>query len=136
MDIERVEVLRGPQGTLFGRSALGGAIRYISKKPQGDNTGNIQVTYGQFNRLDLRGSYDFALSDTVFARVTGVSKQADGYQKVYDFKCLYSSAGGNLPQKIFNRKAGCQIGTQGGTDVLRGARATAVRNRAMRSISR
>jgi iron complex outermembrane recepter protein len=121
MDLERVEVLRGPQGTLFGRGAIGGAIRYISKKPVGDNTGHISVTYGQFNRIDIRGSYDFALSDTVFARVTGVSKQADGYQKVFDFRCLYPSLGGTLPQKIYNRKADCQTGTQGGTDVA-GAR--------------
>ncbi len=122
MDLERVEVLRGPQGTLFGRGAIGGAIRYVSKKPVGDNTGHIQVSYGQFDRIDIRGSYDFSLSDHVFARVSGVSKQADGYQKVFDFKCMYPSAGGTLPQKIYNRKADCQLGTQGGTDVS-GARA-------------
>src|SRR5262245_12054511 len=66
MDLDRVEVLRGPQGTLFGRGSIGGAIRYVSKKPQGDNTGNIAVTYGRFNRLDLRGSYDLSLTDTLF----------------------------------------------------------------------
>ena len=87
MDLERVEVLRGPQGTLFGRGSIGGAIRYISKPPSGDDTGDIQVTYGDFNRVDIRASYDFKLSDTVSARVTGVSKKRDGYQTVYDFAC-------------------------------------------------
>src|SRR5688572_18413014 len=87
MDLERVEVLRGPQGTLFGRGSIGGAIRYVSKAPQGDDSGNVQLTYGDFNRIDVRASYDFKLSETVFARVAGVAKKRDGYQTVYDFAC-------------------------------------------------
>lgn len=118
MDLERVEVLRGPQGTLFGRGSLGGAIRYVSKQPEGDNTGNIRVTVGSENRIDLRGSYDFALADNVFARITGVSKSRDGHQDVFDYACL--NPGTNLPQQIFNREAGCKVGTQGGEDVQGG----------------
>ena len=118
MDLERVEVLRGPQGTLFGRGALGGAIRYVSKQPQGDGTGDIRVTVGSYNRIDLRGSYDFSLTDNLFARITGVSKSRDGHQDVFDYACL--NPGTNLPQQIFNREAGCKIGTQGGEDVQGG----------------
>ena len=123
MDLERVEVLRGPQGTLFGRGSIGGAVRYVSKEPKGDNTGNIDVTYGRFNRLDLRGSYDFAITDTLFARVTGVSKTSKGYQDVYDFACINPSQAGRLPVRVPNRGADCKLGTQGGEDVA-GARGT------------
>ena len=121
LDLERVEVLRGPQGTLFGRGAIGGAIRYVSRKPQGDDTGSISVTYGQFDRIDVRASYDFGITDTLFARVTGVSKSREGYQKIIDFACAFPEQAGTLPRRVFNRSSGCQIGTQGGEDVT-GAR--------------
>lgn len=87
-DIERIEVLRGPQGTLFGKNSLGGAVRVISRRPQGDNTGYLEASYGSYDRIDLRGSYDFALvEDRLFARVAGVSKHRDGYGKRLDFAC-------------------------------------------------
>lgn len=121
LDIDHVEVLRGPQGTLFGRGAIGGAVRYVSRKPQGDGTGTVSVTYGDFNRVEVRGSYDFALSDTVFARVTGSSKKRDGYQDVIDFACAYPTLAGTIKSSIVNRGKSCKIGTQGGEDVT-GAR--------------
>lgn len=88
IDLERVEVLRGPQGTLFGKNSIGGAIRLLSKAPQGDDTGLVSATFGSYDRLDLKGVGDFALvPEKVFVRLVGVTKQQDGYGASLDFTC-------------------------------------------------
>lgn len=78
-DVERVEVLKGPQGTLFGRNATGGLISIISKKPsqQFDAYGSVQ--YGSFNDVKVEGGVGGALSSTVSARLSATYNSADGY---------------------------------------------------------
>src|SRR5690606_26193227 len=68
LDLARVEVLRGPQGTLFGRGSIGGAIRYVTQPPQGGGSGNIRLTAGTFDRDAVRARYDFAVTDNASAR--------------------------------------------------------------------
>src|SRR6516165_1374698 len=91
MDVERVEVLRGPQGTLEGRNAEGGAIRFVSKKPTGDNDGYVTATYGTRNLIQLRGAADFKLTDTLFARIAGTFANQDGYVDVFNYDCAHPS---------------------------------------------
>jgi iron complex outermembrane recepter protein len=79
MDLDRIEVLRGPQGTLAGKNSIGGAIKLFSQKPDGSGTGSFQATYGSYNRVDIRGVADFKLSENVSARLSGVGKSRDGY---------------------------------------------------------
>ncbi|MGX7894136.1 TonB-dependent receptor [Tsuneonella sp. HG222] len=93
LDLDRVEVLRGPQGTLSGRNSIGGAVKMFSKRPTGSNTGYVSAAYGSRNRIDLRASADFALTDTVSARLSGVSKKQRGYVERLDFGCVYPAGG-------------------------------------------
>ncbi len=89
LDLERVEILRGPQGTLSGRNSIGGAIRLFSKRPTGDGSGYVSATYGARDRVDVRASADFNLAQNVDMRLSGVSKRQKGYVERRDFGCDY-----------------------------------------------
>ena len=81
IDIERLEVLRGPQGTLFGRNTIGGAINITTVTPEpGDEFGGeIGAAYGTDDRINLRGALNIPMGDTLAARVSVASFQQDGY---------------------------------------------------------
>lgn len=78
-DLERIEVLRGPQGTLYGRNTSGGAIKYISQKPSGDNESYIQTVVGNEGRFDVKFAGDYAISDDVAIQFAAMNRERDGY---------------------------------------------------------
>jgi iron complex outermembrane receptor protein len=93
LDLDRVELLRGPQGTLSGRNSIGGAVKLFSQRPSGSNTGSVAVTYGSRDRIDLRGSFDFNIAQGVDMRLAGVAKKQTGYVDRMDFGCVYPAGG-------------------------------------------
>ena len=83
LDVERVEVLKGPQGTLYGRNSTGGAIKYISKKPANEFTGKLKAEVGNYDLRSLSASMDIPLIDeTLLFRGTVLKKDRDGYTDI------------------------------------------------------
>ena len=78
MNIERVEVVRGPQGTLSGRNTLGGALNIVTRAPTGDGSGRIDVKAGTLGRLNGNFFADVGLTDTLSMAVSGGAKSRDG----------------------------------------------------------
>jgi len=110
LDLDRVEILRGPQGTLAGRNSEGGSIKIYSKMPHGDNGGFVEATYGSRKRIGLRAAADFKLTDTLFGRISGVFKRQDGFVDRLDYGC--ANPGGGVPS---TRAPGdCRISKLGG----------------------
>jgi iron complex outermembrane receptor protein len=80
-DLERLEVLRGPQGTLYGKNTTGGAVNFISRLPQFENEGYLSLGYGNYNRMDANGALNVALGDTTAARLAFTFARRDGWFK-------------------------------------------------------
>src|SRR5690606_22486849 len=124
-DLDRIEVLRGPQGTLAGMNTLGGAIKIYSRKPSGHG-GYVEATIGNMGRRDVKASADFTLiPEAVFARITGVTRNRDGHVTRYDYACLNPSdpdvVSGALPRLA--NTGDCELGEMGNQQMygLRGS---------------
>ncbi|MBX5460335.1 MAG: TonB-dependent receptor [Steroidobacteraceae bacterium] len=88
LDIDHIEVLRGPQGTLFGRNSLAGALNIVGRQPSlTDTTGYVDFTAGRYDRRDVRAGLNLPLSDSVALMISGLSKQREGYQRRLEFTC-------------------------------------------------
>lgn len=136
LDIDHIEVLRGPQGTLFGRNALAGAVNIVGRTPSmTETTGYAELTTGAFERRDLRAGFNLPLGENAAILVSGLSKQRDGYVKVLDFPCemtrrgtpqlagTYPTANALLKNTPNFHPDDCSLGTLGGENI-RGGRAS------------
>jgi iron complex outermembrane receptor protein len=113
LDIDRVEILRGPQGTLFGKNSIGGAVRIVSAAPNGDGTGRIEATIGAYDRRDLRASFDFGLTDNLAIRASALSRQREGHVDQIDFACANPTLAAGVP-RVTSPGQDCKVGTLGG----------------------
>ena len=128
LDPERVEILRGPQGTLDGKNSLGGAIKLYSRAPDGNGGGYAEVTYGSYNRKQVKGAADFSVvPDKLFVRISGLGEWQDGYVTRYDYQCLTGKpaatfvAPPNPPDRFVpaqTQVGSCKIGADGSKNTV------------------
>lgn len=113
-DVERIDVLRGPQGTLFGKNSEGGAVTIQTVDPKGEGKGYFEASAGSYSERRFRGAYDFSLiPDKLFVRVAAGSDNSDGYVKRIDYVCEHPNDSGSL-KALANTS--CLLGGEGGLD--------------------
>ncbi len=92
LDVDQVEILKGPQGTLFGRNTIGGAINIVTRTPGDEYKFEAEATTGSYNRRDFNGTVDIPISDDLLSSFTFSSLNRDGYQQ----RIPYPSATGYI----------------------------------------
>ncbi|MGB3797420.1 MAG: TonB-dependent receptor plug domain-containing protein, partial [Alteraurantiacibacter sp.] len=117
VDLDRVEILRGPQGTLAGKNSLGGAIKLFSARPRGDGSGSLRAEYGSYNNISVRGMFDIGLTENLAMRVSGMGRSRDGYVDIVDYSLTHPNS--NVPSSNA-RGAQASYETLGGQNVVAG----------------
>ncbi len=79
LDLERIEILRGPQGTLYGRNSTGGAVNFITQKPGEETTGSLVVSAGNYGYSSIQGRYSAPLSDTLSFAASFQTRERDPF---------------------------------------------------------
>jgi iron complex outermembrane receptor protein len=92
LDVDRVEILKGPQGTLFGRNSIGGAISIVTRDPGNEFKVKGEVTGGSFNRLDTKVSMDVPFTDQILSTFSFSEEKREGYQRRIPY--VQNNAGG------------------------------------------
>ncbi len=103
-DLEQIEVVRGPQGTLYGRNTTGGAINFITRQPKLAGTnGNLTAGYGNYNRVNVEGAFEATpITDKLGFRISGTYVKSDPYTHNLLAAGLNASAGGGASGKNFD----------------------------------
>jgi len=113
-DLQRVEVLRGPQGTLYGKNATGGAVSFYTRTPTFDGThGYLSLGYGNYNDKQIEGAIGVQLSGTVAIRVAGIYEKADGW--VHEIQPNVPDTGS---KDNYAFRAGLRFQPTSGTDII------------------
>ncbi|TIX49048.1 TonB-dependent receptor [Alteraurantiacibacter aquimixticola] len=120
IDLDRIEVLRGPQGTLAGKNSIGGAIKLFSAKPRGDDSGSLRVEYGSYDMIQIRGMADFGITDNLAVRISGMSRSRDGYVDMLEYSALHDGPDETVPANLARGIGNENYETMGGENITAG----------------